>query len=326
MRAARYPAKEEFFQALDLVQLLVYKGLMHGRMNNGLNIGGREYRLKRGLARELMLRNEWIDEVTDPDTLAKEIRNTSVPTDLLTFVQLPPNTVPKYSYAMQWENLAVLEVTTYNKWLKKQVPRNTRKKVLKAERLGVVVRIEAFSDELAVGLVELFNETPVRRTDRYPYFGWDIDRVRQGWATELERSLWLVAYYREEMIGFIKLILGGRIARASGTLAKLAHRDKAVMNALIAKAVEVCAEKSIQFLIYGRFIYGRKGKDSLTVFKENNGFRRVDVPRYYIPLTLRGRIVLRLGLHQGLKAIIPGPALRLLIKLRTKRYQKLVKS
>jgi hypothetical protein len=35
----------------------------------------------------------------------------------------------------------------------------------------------------------------------------------------------------------------------------------------------------------------------LSHFKEVNGFQRMDLPRYYIPLTPLGRLAFRLGLH-----------------------------
>lgn len=281
-----------------------------------LKLGGYEFQINRRFARVLRLSNEWIDEISDPNSLVAEIQESLVYADILTFLQLPPDTRPKFTYPMQWENLAVLEISTYENWLKNLVRQSVRNKLRKSARMGVGVRLESFSDRLAAGLVELFNEVPYRRGKRYPCYGWDIEKVKQGWGTKLDRSLWLVAYYGDELIGFIKLILGKRTARTSGTVAKEAHRDKAVMNALFAKAVDICASKDIPFLIYGRYTYGCKGEDGLTAFKDAIGFRKVDIPRYYVPLTRRGRIVLKLGLHQGLEAMIPGSALRLLLKTR----------
>lgn len=55
-------------------------------------------------------------------------------------------------------------------------------------------------------------------------------------------------------------------------------------------------------------------------FKERNGFKRVNLPRYYIPLTHMGRIVLRLGLHKGFVSRIPEPILAKLRALRKAWY------
>jgi hypothetical protein len=287
-------------------------------MQRELSIGSKQFRIQPGIVRTLALHNEFIDEVANPEFTLQEIKQRSVPADLLTFLQLPPDTSPKFPYHLEWDNLAVLEISTYDNWFNKQINQNQRNKIRKAEKNKVAVRVEAFSDGLAAGLVELFNETPTRRGRRYAYFGWTVEMVRQGWASELDRSLFLVAYYHEELIGFIKLIVGDRIARTSGTIAKQAHRDKAPMNALFAKAVEVCAAKNIPLLVYGRYAYGNKGEDTLTVFKRYNGFGRVDVPRYYVPLSTRGRIGLALALHRAVSDMIPGPVLRVLRKAKTK--------
>jgi hypothetical protein len=295
------------------------------RMKSDLTIGTKQFCIQPGLVRVLSLHNEFIDEVSDPESTLREIKQRSVPADLLTFLRLPPDTSSNFSYHFQWDNLAVLEITTYDNWFKKQIQKSARNRIRKAEKENVTVQVEPFSDRLAAGLVELFNETRVRRARSYSYFGWDLKMVRQGWATELNRSVFLVAYYHEELIGFIKLVIGGRLARTTGTIAKQAHRDKAPMNALFAKAVEVCASKGVPLLVYGKYSYGTKGEDTLTVFKRYNGFRRVDVPRYYVPLSTRGRIGLALGLHRSLSDMIPGPALRVLLKIRAKWHNSMEK-
>jgi hypothetical protein len=83
------------------------------------------------------------------------------------------------------------------------------------------------------------------------------------------------------------------------------HKDKAPTNGLIAQAVKNCAARKVPFLVYEHFAYGKKKEDSLSHFKEVNGFQRVDLPRYYIPLTELGRFALRHGLHHRLVDRIP---------------------
>ena len=99
------------------------------------------------------------------------------------------------------------------------------------------------------------------------------------------------------------------------------HYDKRPMNALIAKAAEVCEQKGISQLIYGKFIYGNKRRSSLVEFKRRNGFEQVNFPRYYIPLTLRGKIFVRLRLYRDLNALIPEPILQPLLSLRAWYYK-----
>jgi hypothetical protein len=57
--------------------------------------------------------------------------------------------------------------------------------------------------------------------------------------------------------------------------------------------------------VYSNFAYGKKQRDSLSDFKENNGFQRIELPRYYVPLTAVGRLALRLGMHHNLIDRVP---------------------
>jgi hypothetical protein len=284
-------------------------------------IGGRPYQISEGFIRVIALRDELIDVICDPESTIQQIRERKLPADLFTFLQRPTETTSKFSYHMEWDNLAALQISTYDDWFKRQIHPNTRTNLRKAAKSGLVIKITEFGDELAAGLVTLFNETPIRQGKRYPYYGWDLEMVKRAWAARSGESLWVVAYYREQLVGFVKLILSDGIAKTSGTIAKEIHRDKAPMNALLAKCVELCASIGIRLLVYGRFVYGRKGEDSLTAFKRHNGFKKIELRRYHVPLSRRGKIGLRLGLHRRLNERIPGPALRVLLKLRSKWYE-----
>src|SRR5438093_1162771 len=93
--------------------------------------------------------------------------------------------------------------------------------------------------------------------------------------------------------------------------------DKRLMNALIAKAVELCQEKGISQLVYGRFVYGNNRQGSFVEFKRRNGFEQVKFPRYYVPLSLRGKVFVNLRLYRGLNGLIPEPFLQPLLRFRT---------
>jgi hypothetical protein len=99
------------------------------------------------------------------------------------------------------------------------------------------------------------------------------------------------------------------------------HYDKRPANALIAKAVEICEQKGISHLLYYNYIYNDP-KSSLTEFKRRNGFEQVLLPRYYIPLTPKGKIALSLELHRGLVQRIPKPLLMQLLKMRSLWYAR----
>lgn len=287
-------------------------------MPEELKIGGKACTVTGGFARLLRLKDEFIHDFGPPEAAVDQVRASRLGVDLITFIQRPPDLEPKFDYYLEWDNLAVLPVTTYDSWFTGQVHQNTRNKIRKAQKSGVVVRVEPFTDELALALVELFNETPTRRGRAYSYFGWTLEQVKRGWATDLDRSIFLVAYFENELIGFIKLVRGGHIMRTSGTVAKLAYRDRAPMNALMAKAVEVCSCEQVPFLVYGHFNYGRGTEDSLAAFKRYNGFQKTEIPRYYIPISWRGRLTLRGGLHHGFSNLLPKWLYRAAFSLRSK--------
>jgi hypothetical protein len=69
--------------------------------------------------------------------------------------------------------------------------------------------------------------------------------------------------------------------------------------------------------VYSNFAYGKKERSSLSDFKERNGFGRINLPRYYVPLTSIGWAAFRMGLHHKLLDRLPEP---LLAKARDFRY------
>ena len=103
-------------------------------------------------------------------------------------------------------------------------------------------------------------------------------------------------------------------------IAMIQHRDRAPMNALMAESVRACAARGLPYLVYSRFSYGKKQRDTLADFKENNGFVRIELPRYYIPLSSYGRVALRLGLHRGLSHFVPEPVVAKIREIRRNWY------
>ena len=106
-----------------------------------------------------------------------------------------------------------------------------------------------------------------------------------------------------------------KLASIIQVLSKIKHFDKRPTNALISKAVEVAVQRGMAHLMYCFYTYNDP-QSSLTEFKRRNGFQQVLLPRYYVPLTLRGKLALTLGVHRGLVARIPKPVLGQLLRLR----------
>jgi hypothetical protein len=142
-------------------------------------------------------------------------------------------------------------------------------------------------------------------------------------ATFLESSIFIGAFLDDQLIGFVKLTIDETRSQAGvmHILGMIQHRDKAPTNALIAQAVHSCADRGISRLVYANFGYGKKVRSSLSDFKKNNGFQRVDVPRYYVPLTRWGSVAFRLGLHRRFAERLPEPVAAKLRELRNRWYQ-----
>ena len=260
---------------------------------------------------------EWEKDIPNPDQLVSEIKKGKIGADIFTFWQRPPHTEPKYNYHMELDDIAALHITSFKEWWEKKLDAKNRNVARKAEKKGVKIEITNFDDDLVKGIVNIYNETPVRQNKPFWHYGKDFETIKRENSTYLEDSEFICAYYDNELIGFIRLLYGERTARTVQIIALLKDRDKAVTNALIAKAVEQCEKKDIPYLVYAHWPRG-----SLADFKKNNGFEKIDVPRYYVPLTLKGKIALKLNAHHGIKGLLSESMTQRLIELRTKWYKK----
>jgi hypothetical protein len=234
-------------------------------------------------------------------------------------MQKLPDTSPKFNYPMEWDNLAVLPITTFDDWWTKTIGFKARNKAKQASKKGVIVREAPFDDDFARGIWEIYNESPIRQGRRFPHYGKSFEQVRRMSSTFLDTSVFIGAYLDEKLIGFIKLTTDDDRTQAGmmHIVSMIRHRDKAPTNALVAQAVRSCADRGISHLVYSNFAYGKKERSSLSDFKERNGFQRVDLPRYYVPLTGIGWAAFRLGLHHKFIDRLPEP---LLAKARDFRY------
>jgi hypothetical protein len=150
------------------------------------------------------------------------------------------------------------------------------------------------------------------------------EKARVYAGTFLDRSVYIGGFFAGKMIGFIKLTTDESNTQSClvHILSMVQHKDKAPTNALIAQAVKNCAARKVPFLVYEHFVYGKKNEDSLSHFKEVNGFQRVDLPRYYIPLTALGSLALRCRLHHKLVDRVPESWANRLRDLRKEWYER----
>ncbi|MDT8071006.1 MAG: hypothetical protein ROO76_22835 [Terriglobia bacterium] len=258
----------------------------------------------------------------DPAAVVDGLRQCGTRVDLFSFAQRLPETKPIYPYPIEWDNYAVLPISTFENWWGQQIGFKARNKARQAEKKGVSLREAPFDEALIKGIWKIYNECPIRQRRRFPHYGKSIETVHRDEATFLDSSIFIGAYYAEQLIGFAKIVVDetGTQAGLMNIVSMVRHRDKAPQNALVAHAVRACASRGIQFLVYSRFAYGKKQHDSLSDFKERNAFNRVDVPRYHVPLTSLGWLALRMGLHHRLTQRIPESLAAKLRDLRAAWY------
>jgi hypothetical protein len=269
------------------------------------------------------IKEEWDEDVDDPVSVVEKLRSSGIRADIFTFMQRLPESRPKFDYQMEWDNVAAIPITSYDHWWSKQITQDARNKVRKSNKNGVVIKIVEFNDEFVRGVTEICNETPIRQGRPFWGYGKDSHYMKKDHGTYLDRSVFIGAYYKDELIGYIKLVFAIKFMRTMQILSKVEHRDKAPMNALMAKAVEICAERGIHYLVYAKYIYGKVGGKTLRDFKHSNGFENIILPRYHVPLSMKGRIALMLKMHHGLVALLPQRLIDILLRLRNMWYAKL---
>jgi hypothetical protein len=276
-------------------------------MQSQINVRGVDIRIEGWLIRFARLDREKYEALTEPESVLEGLRSSGVRIDLFTFVQNLPETQPKHTYPMEWDNLAVLPVSTFDEWFSRQIRFAPRGRVRQAEKKGVTVREVPFDDDLVRGIWEVYNESPICQGKRSRHYGNDLQTVREKEATFPDKSVFIGAFLDGQMIGFLRMVVDESRKQAwlIEFMSMVRHRDKCSSNALIAQCVRSCAERGVRFLIYERFAYGRKTADGLAQFKEVNGFKRVEIPRYYVPLTYFGSLAFRIGLHRNLADHLP---------------------
>lgn len=287
-----------------------------------MNVFGKELRVRGRLIKIARLAAEGFEYFDDPVAAVDGIRRIGPRIDIFTFPQNLADKTIKYTYPIEWDNVAALPITSFDYWWKSQITDKTRNMVRRAEKKGVSVKEVALDDSLVRGIQAIYNESPIRQDKPFWHYGEDLETVRRGNATFSERSVFIGAFFESNLIGFGKLTCDDQNVQAGlmQIVSMIQHRDKAPTNALIAQAVRSCAIRKIRYLTYGKLIYGNKGEDGLSDFKHYNGFRGENIPRYYVPITLIGRGALGLGLHQSVSDKVPRVLLTQLHKVRALWY------
>jgi Acetyltransferase (GNAT) family len=266
---------------------------------------------------------EHLQNILPTDELVKELKSGGI--DIFTFLERKwccPIANPSKTWVKAEDNVAILHLTSYDEWLK-NIGKKTRNMIRKSEKGGVRTDVAKVDDKLAEGVWKIFNESPVRQGRAFPHYGVSLETVKKN-LMPLTSSTYIGAFFENELIGFIQMLHGDRLTMISQLLSLQKYRDKALNNALMAKAVEVCAKDSIEWVMYGRI----GNHPSLDIFKESNGFTKLSLTRYFLPLSAKGRLAIRLRIHRELKDTLPPSIKKLLFPVyswasRTKTRIKL---
>ena len=280
-----------------------------------MHIGNKDIAITGKIVKIARIYEEWYDDLDDPELLISALKEAGSRPDIFTFWQRLPETTKKYDYYSELDSIAALPITNFDEWWEKQIDAKTRNVARKAEKKGVEIKMTKFDDEFVKGMVSIFNETPIRQGKPFWHYGKNFDAIKEEFARNAHREEIIGAYYQGELVGFIFLASAGKYAMTTQIISKLEHRDKSPTNALLAKAVQRCAEKGVAWLVYAKWPEG-----SLGDFKRHNGFQKIDLPRYYVPLTIKGALFLKFKLHHGVKGILPKSSASYLKALRTKWY------
>lgn len=264
------------------------------------------------------------DKLPDPDRVLPLLSAMDDKPDVFTFAQRVPHTEPRFDYQLEWDNVAVIPVSSHAVWSREQISPATRRNIRASEKKGVVVKEDCFNETYVRGIMSIFNESPVRHGRKYWHYGKEFSDVEAENGTYRDRSSFLGAYYNGEMIGYMKIVWDTHSAAIMQILSKMQFLDKRPNNALLSEAVKLCERRNVGYLQYEKFVYGSKGEDSLTRFKESNGFIRMNLPRYYVPLTVKGFLALHSGLHRSPKDLMPQWMRTRLLTIRDRWHRRAV--
>lgn len=232
--------------------------------------------------------NEWLEDFNFSEEYLARVDG-----DVFTWWQRYPDVIPRYRYPMVWDNMAVCEFESFDDWWRK-VGKKTRNTVRKAEKRGVEVRVVKPDRDFFLGVTRIYNETPIRQGKYFRHYGVTFREVLEGYKRWLdERNVYIGAYWRGELIGFVHLVMTDKYWLMNQILSYVRHRDKAPNYALVAEAVRYCSSTPLKRIVYGRMQSGDLGR-----FKMNVGFEKKLVPRYFIPLSRKGQLFIKLRLYK----------------------------
>ena len=211
------------------------------------------------------------------------------------------------------DNVALLTIDSYRSWLRGIIRKTHHNPVKRALKKGVTVVQAEAGDVLFEAIWRIYNETPVRQDRAFTHYGLTLEAVRNIFVNEAKNpgAFFVAACFEGSIVGFMQVNVHGETAVIRQILSLMKYWKKSINKAMIAKTVEVCSSRGVRWLVYARI----GNHPSLDKFKEENGFVRFDVRRFYVPLSRKGKVAMRIGLHRDLKDSMPSFAKKIAIPL-----------
>jgi hypothetical protein len=272
-------------------------------------IGKTELSVSGRVPRIAKLRHEWFEYLAAPAEFIAEAKRAQV-ADILTFLQEAHVERSTFPFHKEAASASLLTFTSFDGWWT-GLHFKARNKARKVQKTGVELRPAKLDDDFVRGVEKIYNESPLRQGRKFTHYGKTFATIKEDLGSFPECTFFIGAYHQNELVGFMKLFEGEGILRTVHIIATFAHRDKCVMDALIAKGVEIAGQRGIRHFHYGDWAYRGLG-----VFRVKFGFARHDCPRYFVPLNFRGRLALKLGLHRPFRDRIPQSWIDRMVRLR----------
>src|SRR5688572_2531416 len=130
----------------------------------------------------------------DPAVCIQQLRDVVPKADIFTFWQRLPCDAPAYTqFHYEWDNLAAIPISSYDEWYRTQIHQNTRNKIRKAQKSGIVVKEFSLTSQRAAEMADIFNETPYRQGRHFSHFGKTAAQVQAEWSSESDISTFIGA-------------------------------------------------------------------------------------------------------------------------------------
>jgi len=190
-----------------------------------------------------------VDTLPDPLHVLHRLQDADPKPDLFTFAQRVPDIEPRFEFHMEWDNVAVIPVLSYDDWFLKRISSASRRNIRSSEKRGVIVKAAQFDEKYIHGIMSIYNESPVRHGRTYWHYGKDFGTVQAENSAYLDRSTFLGAYFQDELIGYMKIVWDTRSAAIMQILSKIKFLEKRPNNALLSEAVRLCSERRVNHLL-----------------------------------------------------------------------------